>query len=408
MNISNIAGNPDLCCGCNACVEICPSGAIRMVPDPFGQYYPAVEEDKCIGCSLCSAVCCKNGTVEQRMPQQVFAASYKNAPVSAKSSSGGIFAALAGAVLRDGGIVYGTAFNGRFDAVVTGIESADDLPVLQGSKYVRSSMGHVYREIEANLQRGRSVLFSGVPCQVAAVRSYLRRDYDKLLTVDIVCHGTPSNQMFQDYLKLLEQKKNAEIAAFYFRDKAAGQTTKGTVVYKKGRGKAGCRQSRLNAFQSSYYKLFLNCSTFREGCYSCEYAAAERVGDLTLCDYWGVDEVHPDFLKELKKTGLRGVSAVMINTERGMDLMEKIRDELIQIPTEYSQVRRYNPQLNAPSSRTPEHDEVMDLYLHGGYPAVDDYYFKKYRVKIAISTLGQVLPDRTKKKLLEIKRNFVG
>ena len=408
MNISEIAKNKDLCCGCNACAVICPKQAIQMVEDEVGQLYPQVDEGKCVGCSQCTKVCCEMNEVPQLVPLRTVAATYKNKGVSAKSSSGGLFAALAEAVLNDNGIVYGTSFSDDFKAEVIGIDSMKDLHLLQGSKYVRSSMGNIFFEVKQQLNLGRKVLFSGVPCQVAALRQYLHKDYENLLMVDIVCHGTPSSKMFLDYLNYVQRKENKQITEFYFRDKDVGQDTRGKVVYKQNHfGKVVYKQNSLKAFQSSYYKLFLNCVTFRDNCYSCKFASPERVGDISLCDYWGIDEIHPTFVETVSKEGLCGVSAVMINTDNGAKLMGRIKDQILQIDTDYYSVRKFNPQLNHPSVCTTEHDKVMGLYAQLGYEAVDQYYHSHYWTKIITSTLGQILPGKTKKQLLDIKRRLL-
>lgn len=408
MNISEIANNKNLCCGCNACAAICPEQAIQMVEDEVGQLYPLIDEDRCVNCSLCTKVCCEMSEVPQFIPRKTIAATYKNIDVSTKSSSGGIFAALAEEVIKSNGVVYGTSFNNDFKAEVIGIETMTDLHLLQGSKYVKSYMGNVFSEIRQQLDSGRRILFSGVPCQVAALKQYLRKDYNSLITVDIVCHGTPSNKMFLDYLKYIQIKENKQITEFYFRDKDFGQDTRGKVVYKQNHfGKVVYKQNSLKAFQSSYYKLFLNCVTFRDNCYSCKFASPERVGDISLCDYWGIDEIHPTFVETVSKERLCGVSAVMINTDNGAKLMGRIKDQILQIDTDYYSVRKFNPQLNHPSVCTTEHDKVMGLYAQLGYEAVDQYYHSHYWTKIITSTLGQILPGKTKKQLLDIKRRLL-
>lgn len=379
-----------------------------MIEDEVGQLYPLVDESRCINCSQCTKVCCEMNEVPQFMPRKTVAATYKNTDISAKSSSGGIFAALAEAVIKGNGAVYGTSFTDDFKAEVIGIETMSDLHLLQGSKYVRSSMGNVFSEVKQQLDAGRRILFSGVPCQVAALRQYLRKDYENIITVDIVCHGTPGNKMFLDYLNYVQRKENRQITEFCFRDKDVGQDSRGKVVYKQNHfGKVVYKQNRLKAFQSSYYKLFLNCVTFRDSCYCCKFARPERVGDISLCDYWGIDEIHPSFVVTVSENGLCGVSAVMINTDNGAKIMEEIKDQILQMDTDYSSVRKFNPQLNHPSVRTAEHNLVMGLYAKQGYEAVDQYYHKHYRLKIITSTLGQVLPDKTKKQLLDLKRKML-
>ena len=408
MNVSNIASNKNLCCGCSACENVCPVSAIKMISDESGQLYPEIDKNKCVDCSLCSKVCCENNSVSQRTPIKVYAASYKNTRISKKSSSGGIFPAIAEDIIKVGGVVYGTCLDHAFKASVIGIDKSSDLPKLQGSKYVSSNMGNVYEEIEGQLKSGRKVLFSGVPCQVAAVKQYLRKDYSNLLTVDIVCHGTPSQKMFLDYLEFIQKKRDIQIKDFIFRDKDVGQDVTGKVVYKQDHlGKVVYKQDHLRAYRSSYYKLFLNCSIFRENCYHCKFAAPERVGDITLCDYWGVDEEDPDFIQTVKQANLVGISGVMVNTDAGMNCIARIEKQLLKKSTTYDKVRKNNPQLNHPSHITPEHNEVIELYCKHGYEAVDGYYYKKYKAKILTSTVGQLLPGDIKKKMVKMKRRIM-
>ncbi|MCR5368465.1 Coenzyme F420 hydrogenase/dehydrogenase, beta subunit C-terminal domain [Eubacterium sp.] len=403
MNVLSIASNNELCCGCNACISSCPENAIVLKKKASGQLRPIIDEEKCIDCSLCTKVCCILNNVPKRMPIKTMAASYKNTELSCKSSSGGIFAAIAENIISKGGIVYGTAFDKEYSAVVVGIESIDELSAIQGSKYVKSQMGNVYSAIEMNLKSGRKVLFSGVPCQVAALKQYLRKHYDNLITIDIVCHGTPSNKIFQDYIDFIQRKKKIKILDFVFRDKAVGQDTIGKVKYKQDHfGKVKYKQERLYAYKSSYYKLFLNCALFEENCYSCKFACPERVGDVSLGDFWGIEKTYPSFVDKVVKNGLCGISAVMINTECGAKEIENINENLLLHPVFYDEIRKYNPQLNHPSKKTVENNTILQLYSSYGYKAVDDYYHKKYRARIVINTIWNCIPRKIQKIILRL------
>ena len=409
MNIAEISSDKDKCCGCNACVMICPVNAIRMVSERGGHYYPSIDLEKCKDCSLCLSVCSGYVSVKKLLPFKTIAATYRNGEVSAKSSSGGVFAALAESVITDGGVVYGTCFTEKFDAVVIGIESLSDLHRIQGSKYVHSEMGQVYKDIETQLENGRRVLFSGVPCQIAALKTYLNREVDNLVLVDIVCHGTPSNRMFRDYLDFYQKKRRITIIDFVFRDKRYGQDHRGKYTYCSGRkGGKEIRESHFRPISSSYYKLFLNCATMRMSCYSCQFASPERVGDISLCDYWGVNDYHPDFVKMIRKERLSGISAVMVNTSKGEKCLDVLKDRLIQIPTDYTNVRKNNPQLNMPSKKPVYYDDIMTLYENAGYQAVDKYYFKKFKKVIIRSYLGRAIPGKMRKRLLLLKRRVLG
>ena len=406
-NILRIANNKDLCCGCNACSVMCPEKAIIMVADKCGHRYPEIDKTKCKDCSLCLMVCCEDNVINNDLPLQSIAATNLKKTVSNKSSSGGIFAALAEKVISEGGIVYGTCLTESFEAKVIGIDSESDLYRIQGSKYVRSEMGDIYLDIEANLKMGRLVLFSGVPCQVAAVRLFTQNRYENLITIDIVCHGTPSNQLFRDYIDFLKMKKNASITSFLFRDKRFGQDHVGSIVFEYHlHQKTRSKTYKLHSFRSSYYKLFLNCATFRQSCYLCKFAEPKRVGDITLCDYWGIGEHHPGFVEEVSKASLSGISAVMINSEKGRVLLHSISEMILQIPTDYSFVRENNPQLNKASTKPTYYDELMRKYEREGYLAIEMFYRKRFRVARAKSTIGRLLPGKMRKKLVEIGRRI--
>lgn len=394
------------CCGCNACEMVCGKKAITMIEDEHGFRFPQIDTDKCVGCGSCQKVCCINNEVELCKPETVYAASYKNKDISAKSASGGIFAALAMQVLTEGGIVFGSAYTKQFDVEVVSIEKIEDLPRLQGSKYVQSSMNSSFLKIKSELQTGRTVLFCGVPCQVEALKRFLGRSYENLLLVDIVCHGAPSNRMLKDYLSFLADKKQMEIQSIQFRTKTKGQNVYGEIAYRQvsHTGEIAYRQEPLISYKSSYYKLFLNCQTFRDSCYHCKFAGTKRPGDISLCDYWGIEDEHPDFVKEVEKEGLAGISAIMLNTNAGIAFFEQLKQEFVLRESTVEQVAKHNPQLQAPSVETAERKQVLDCYRQSGYQGVDDFYFKKYRMKILTSDIGQVLPNSWKKKILQVIR----
>lgn len=394
------------CCGCNACEMICGKKAITMIEDEYGFRFPQIDTEKCVGCGSCQKVCCINNEVELCKPGTVYAASYKNKDISAKSASGGIFAALAKQVLTEGGIVFGSAYTKQFDVEVISIEKIEDLPRLQGSKYVQSSMNSSFLKIKSELQTGRTVLFCGVPCQVEALKRFLGRSYENLLLVDIVCHGVPSNRMLKDYLSFLADKKKMEVQSIQFRTKTKGQNVYGEIAYRQvsHTGEIAYRQEPLISYKSSYYKLFLNCQTFRDSCYHCKFAGTKRPGDISLCDYWGIEDEHPDFVKEVEKEGLAGISAIMLNTNAGIAFFERLKQEFLLRESTVEQVAKHNPQLQAPSVETAERKQVLDCYRQRGYQGVDDFYFKKYRMKILTSDIGQVLPNSWKKKILQVIR----
>ena len=212
--------------------------------------------------------------------------------------------------------------------------------------------------------------------------------------------------MLKDYLSFLADKKKMEIQSIQFRTKTKGQNVYGEIAYRQvsHTGEIAYRQEPLISYKSSYYKLFLNCQTFRDSCYHCKFAGTQRPGDISLCDYWGVEDEHPDFVKAVEKEGLAGISAVMLNTNVGKDFFERVKQEFALKESTVEQVAKHNPQLQAPSVETAERKQVLDCYRQCGYQGVDDFYFKKYRMKILTSDIGQVLPNSWKKKILQVIR----
>lgn len=396
----------DKCCGCNACEIVCRKKAIIMLEDKYGFRYPKIDGTKCINCGSCTRICCMINDSNLFKPIEVYAATYKNKDILSNSTSGGIFAAIAEEILANNGIVFGTSYDENFDVNVDAIESIKELRKLQGSKYVQSKMGDCYLKIKTNLLNNRPVLFCGVPCQVKALRNYLGKDYENLILVDIVCHGVPSNQMLKDYLYYLSKKNNINIKGIQFRTKGKNVKRNGKILYTKNQceGKTKVKQKTLVSYKSSYYQLFLDCYTYRDSCYHCKFAGIERAGDISICDYWGIDEEHPGFIKKIKKEGLVGVSGVMLNTITGQKIFEKIKHGFILEKSNIEQLSKHNPQLQHPSIEKQERMQILNKYSEYGYKAVDDFYYKKYKLKILRSSLGQIIPTSLKKQILKILR----
>ncbi len=271
------------CCGCGACSVVCPQNTIHMKEDPSGFRYPEIEYANCISCGACKRVCAfqKEGTLFE--PRSTYAAATRNTDIM-KSASGGIFASFAKWFLEQGGVVYGAILESRNGTLVPlhiGIDRIEALEALQGSKYVQSDLADVFSAIKRQLHEGRYVLFSGTPCQVDALRSYLgNKAYESLLLIDIICHGVPSARMFQDYIRMLEKKCKGKIVNFTFRDKAYGWGIIGSYEFLRPDGSRMKRKLLLR--ESSYYSLFNDSHIYRENCYSCPYAGRLRAGDLTI------------------------------------------------------------------------------------------------------------------------------
>ena len=387
------------CCGCEACVNICKRNAIKMQEDEYGFLFPQIDASLCIECGQCKKVCSyQNENIELNEPLLAEAATVTDREICLKSASGGIFAALAKKILQEGGRVYGCAFtykNGVLYPEHVRVQSENDLVRLQGSKYVQSRMGNIYKNVKKDLNEGRLVLFSGTPCQISALNSYLKnQEKNNLFTVDIICHGTPSAKLFDDYLKQIEKNINGKIVDFKFRDKSGGWGLKGSIIYQNKRNQL--RKKLLPVQLSSYYTLFLDSETYRENCYSCKYAGKKRTGDITLGDYWGVEDEHPEILAEnggrLDKS--MGISCVLINTKKGQQLLDCLDEKIERVPSSYEKIAKRNNQLKCPSSHSIVRDTIFKLYEQKGYPAIERWYFKRLGIKRYVYKIWNYIPRK--------------
>lgn len=375
------------CCGCGACMNICPKNAISMIEDKYGFLYPNIEESLCVRCGECKKICAYQKENVGKNPLKVFAGISENTNVI-NSASGGIFAGLALSILNENGIVYGVSMEnikGSLTPMHIGIEKKEDLYKLQGSKYVQSYTGNIYRKVLKELKDNRLVLFSGTPCQIDALKSFLKKDYNNLLTVDIICHGVPNIKFFQDYIKILEKKLNGNILNFKFRDKDLGWGLNAKIVYKSNNG--NIKEKIIPAGESSYYKLFLNSDIYRENCYYCKYANSKRMGDITIGDFWGINIEHPELIKENKLNEKNGVSCILINTTNGEKYINKYSNNLTLYNSTFDKVRNHNKQLNSPSQFSNNREEILDIYNNYGYDGIEAWFRKKRGFKLYIIKL---------------------
>lgn len=297
-----------------------------------------------------------------------------------KTASGGIFAELAEKIILSNGVVYGTVINlqkEKYHVFCDRAQTIEELDPMYGSKYVYSYYGDIYQKIKQDLENGKEVLLSGTPCQIAGIKSYLGKEYDNLLTVDIICHGVPDIQLFKDYLNYLEAKKKVEIHKFVFRDKTNGWGTNGKICFstKKGINK----EKTFLGKESSYYYYFLKGEIYRENCYQCPYAKKERVGDLTIGDFWGVEKEEPQYNeREIRN----GVSCILVNNKKGDDKLKKYGNNLKMTETELDKIMKWNDQLSHPVKQ--KSNKILQLYKKKGYKKVQQYYLKSIGWKIII------------------------
>ena len=336
------------CCGCAACAQICPNHCIKMKANDEGFLYPFIQTEACINCGVCEKTCPILGeriavTADRR---QAWAAVNQDRQVLMASSSGGLFAALSNEIFKKGGCVFGAAFTADFRTVRHVMaESPADLHALQGSKYMQSEMGNCYLTVKEQLCRNRWVLFTGTPCQAASLRNYLGREYDKLLVVDLICHGTPSALLWRHYLEHMEDKLAGKITAVSFRDKAEGWKNFGMDITTGAKGKYHCSMK-----SDPYMQMFLKNFCLRESCYQCKVKSRGFFSDITMGDLWGADRMLPDLDCTM------GVSLSLIHTEKGRLFFDEVKNGMRVTSVDYDKSVSYNPSLFTSVARPRERD----------------------------------------------------
>jgi coenzyme F420-reducing hydrogenase beta subunit len=354
-----------------------------MQLDGEGFYRPVLEANKCVQCGACEKVCPWNTVVENpnlgNVSPKTVAAYAKDESIRMESSSGGIFTVLAEKILNDGGVVVGVAQLSpiKFGHIV--VDNKADLGKLRGSKYVQADTGMIYREVRSLLKTGKKVLFSGTPCQVAALYAVLGKVADSadLTTVDIVCHGVPSVKMFEKYIGELEKSCGALFEKINFRDKSTGWSHY-SLLHRFVNGKSFAVQSN----QSKYMHLFLNRICQNTSCDNCRYRKLPRIADITLGDYWGISKYHPEMNDN------KGTSVVLLNTTPGSILFESVADKVVQRESKVEYAIAGNPCIVHSSMQHPQRtfffanldkytiDELIKIYCP--YPS----FLKKCSIRV--------------------------
>lgn len=364
--------NKESCCGCTACIFVCPHDAIKMNSDEEGFAYPKIEESLCTECGLCKEVCSFNenyDTSENLQEPDIYAAKHVDKDVRMQSSSGGLFTAISDLVLHKNGVVYGVALDEnlivRHERAVTNNER-DRFKV---SKYVQSDLSDIYEQVKKDIHDGKYVLFTGTPCQTSGLKSFLGnidRVNKLLLTCDFVCRGVTSPMMWEEYKRFAEEEQQSKINEYYFRTKFLGYANSGTQlsVYENG-------QSDHTSIVSQIQRnLFVYSYIVRPSCHNCKYTNFNRPADITLADFWGVEKSIPEFYDDT------GVSLIIVNTEKGQKIFDDLvkRDIIEYRPSNKKDASVAQHNLKAPSTMHPKRNEFWSDYLSKGYL----YAVKKY------------------------------
>lgn len=368
-NITSI--NKNECCGCSACFSVCPKSAISMEKDSEGFLYPVVKNDVCVNCGICVKTC-KNKNKKKYQPLIAYAAKNRSKDVLKKSSSGGVSHALCRRVIEKGGIVFAVSYSADMRVIISRAETLDECEKFYGSKYVQADPGETFGQVKEQLVLGRMVLVVATSCYVAGLLSFLDANHinlESLYTVDLICHGVPSPRVFSDYIKWIN--KNDRITKFEFRTKAKpwgygsrnyGCTiTSTTIVPDKAETLVDTPKAR------AFLNIFFSNNCLRPHCHQCVFAGEDKPADITIADYWGVQEEHPEFYSPM------GVSAVIVHSEKGKCLLVDA-DELEIIETSVAKIRNKQGNMNKPSVQSPQRDEFWHDYNNQSF----DFIAKKY------------------------------
>ncbi len=370
------------CTGCSACAHICPKNCINMEADNCGFLYPYINKELCVNCGICEKTCpvLNKKTQENIINVNCYAAKTIEEAVRKQSSSGGVFSVIAKKILNNNGIVYGAAFDENFVVKHIGISAIDDLDLLRRSKYVQSHLNNSFESVESDLKDGKNVLFTGTPCQVEGLLSYLKKPYENLITMDFVCHGVPAPGVWKRYKTILEKQYNSKITAVNFRDKSLGwKISSIRIEFENG-------NVYSNTFGTDpYMKAFLANIDLRNSCYLCKFKSTHHKSDMTVADFWGIDKINPETDDD------KGLSLLFINTEKGKAFLTDIENDLTLIKTDIEKAFPFNPCIIKP---VPEHN--FRQYFLSNYSKGD---FEK----TVESCLNPSYVTRLKRKVLQIK-----
>lgn len=344
------------CCGCEACVQACPKHCISFVEDVEGFLYPAVDKVSCIGCGLCEKVCPILNQAKERTPLNVYAAKNQNEQELLKSSSGGIFILLAKAVVLSGGVVFGAKYDEKWNVIHAYAETEGAIKDFMGSKYVQSRIGNTYKKAKVFLEEGRPVLFSGTSCQIVALKRFLRREYDNLLTVDVVCHGVPSPKVWRSYLEHINPQHKT-ITYVNMRDKSRGWS-RYSYVFKSNENSLYDDY----AANSIYLKGFINNLFLRPSCFTCPAKKGKVNSDITLGDCWGYEYMCKEMFDD------KGLSTIVCHTTKGEKSLMELKINLKEI--DYGLFAKANPSYSSSSKYNKYCFMFWELFPKWGINAV--------------------------------------
>lgn len=309
------------CCGCTACSNACPCNAITMIADDEGFKYPEINSDLCVECGKCKAVCQIHSLKkENEFEPIVFAAKNADEDIRAKSTSGGMFSVFADEIISNNGVVYGVAYAEDFTVQHERADSLEICERFRGSKYVQSELSDCFKKVKEDLESGRRVLFTGTPCQIAGLKTFLgdKAHSENIILCEIICHGAPSPKLWKEHIALLESERGSRVVNYRNRSKVLGWHGHNEhVFFENGKEEYKTKLSQLHK------DLFYAHLSIRPSCYACEHTQFPRSADISIADFWGIENFLPDFDDN------KGTSMLILNTSKAMDFYNQVKDKLI-------------------------------------------------------------------------------
>ena len=384
------------CNGCGACIQKCPRQCISWYESDLGFRYPQIETELCVNCGLCEKVCPVNTHPLLPVEQKCYAVVHRDSTILKSSTSGGAFSAIAEKVLEFQGVVYGCSMDANLQVKHIRVVDEEELKKLRGSKYVQSDICETYLQAEMDLKSGKLVFYTGTPCQIAGLKQFLGRDYDNLLTADIVCHGVGSQKYFDRFIEFLNER-DGKVIDLKFRDKEmAGWSASGGLIVVEDKFTKKVRRKKFFDYNHYYFNYFLGGEIYRESCYTCPYANLKRPGDFTLGDFWGVES-----LKLPLKTE-RGCSLLLVNTEKAYKLFSQLLS-LICEEVDMQVAVRGNGQLKAPSAKPQNREKIVEEYGSLSGKQINEAYCTLYKVRNLKLRLKALIPYRMKLVLRKLR-----
>lgn len=383
------------CNGCQGCVQICPISAIRMEKDIYGFEYPSIDKARCIECGKCNDVCSARRDVEPSLHLRCGAAYSKNKRIKYNGSSGGLFGLFAQKVIANGGKVYGAALDEKLKLKTVSAKNEEELEPLYKSKYLLCDTNNSFSLIKQDLEEGIDVLYCSSPCQVYALKLYLGKDYSNLITVDFVCHGVGSQELFDKSIKYIEAKKDIRIEKYSFRYKKESNTSS-HYYYYRGTSKNKQKESSGLYIFDPYYLAYENRLACRDSCYDCHFASENRVSDITIGDFHNINHYYQ------KIDRFAGVSMFVCNTQKGLDAFNAINEKLEIFDMEWDVVKENNRFQNderpkvrrtefLQSLKNDKFETTVKKYLHPSqlWMNILYYYSPKFVRVIAFKLFGR-------------------